>query len=140
MDGIFRPSSLIIIALYYGHTLTVPTAPPTNIKVHPFNTTSAFLSWRPPLAKHRNGITREYIVELVKLNTTIMFQYTTQDPYLLINNLEPDKVYMSRIAAITVGRGPYSESVITTTHLLTDNDHISISENDHCGNTNNYVQ
>ena len=98
----------------------MPTTPPINIEVHPSNTTSVFLFWRPPLAEHQNGIIREYDTEIFELNTTTKFMYTTQDPFLLINNLDPDKVYMCRIAAITTAKGPYSELV-------------TITENDHCG-------
>ena len=96
------------MAWYY---FAAPTTPPTNIEVYFLNDTSVFLSWRPPSAEYRNGIARGYDIEVVDLNTTTTFVYTTQDPNLLINNLDPDKVYMCRIAAITIGKGPYSELV-----------------------------
>ena len=37
--------------------------------------------------------------------------YTAQEPYLLINNLNQNKVYMCRVAAMTVSKGPYSEVI-----------------------------
>lgn len=44
-----------------------------------------------------------------EVNTTEVFEYTTQDPYLLINNLQPETMYTCRIAAVTVAEGPLSE-------------------------------
>ena len=39
-----------------------------------------------------------------------MSEYTTPDPYLLIDDLEPDVTYTFRVAAYTVGgKGPFSE-------------------------------
>ena len=37
--------------------------------------------------------------------------YTIQDPYVLIDNLDPNTVYVCRIAAVTTGKGPYSEMI-----------------------------
>ena len=37
--------------------------------------------------------------------------YTAQEPYLLIDNLNQNKVYMCRVAAMTVSKGPYSEVI-----------------------------
>ena len=105
--------------MYYYNA--APTTPPANIKVHSFNATSVFLSWRPPLSKHYNRIIWEYDIEIFELNTTTKFMYTTQDPFMLINNLDPDKVYMCRIAAITTAKGPYSEFL--TINLFSENDH-----------------
>ena len=42
-----------------------------------------------------------------EVNTTEVFEYTTQDPYLLINNLQPETMYTCRIAAVTVEEGPF---------------------------------
>ena len=93
--------------------LVAPTAAPTNIEVHQLNfinSTSIFLSWRPPLAHYQNGIIRDYHVELSQTaSVEAEFQYITQDHYLLMNNLQPFAEYTCRVAAYTVGRGPFSE-------------------------------
>ena len=62
-----------------------------------------------------------YYVEIVEVNTTTGFEYTTQDAYLFINDLQSDIVYTCRIAAFTVGRGPLSEK-ITISILSSDSD------------------
>lgn len=82
------------------------------MKVHPLNSTSLFLSWRPPTPEHRNGVIRYYVVELTEVNTSVAIEYTTEDPHLLIDRLEPDVVYSCGVAAITVEKGPLSESSI----------------------------
>ena len=92
------------------HIHVAPTAPPTNIEAHQLNSTSVFLLWRPPLAEYRNGVIQSYYVKFIEVNSTEAdFQYTTQDQHLLIDNLHPDVMYTCRVAAYTVGRGPYSE-------------------------------
>ena len=93
------------------HSLA-PTASPTTIEAHKFNSTSVFLSWRPPLAQYWNGIIQGYHVNFTQANRTNSDseEYTTVVPYLLINNLEPGVMYTFRVAAYTVGgKGPFSE-------------------------------
>lgn len=110
-------SCYIIYIIAYSWNInnyfSAPTAPPTEIEVHKFNSTSIFLSWRPPLAQDQNGIIQGYHINFTQDNTTEVFEeseYTTVDPYLLINNLEPDVTYTFRVAAYTVGgKGPFSE-------------------------------
>ena len=113
---------------------SAPTAPPTEIEVRKFNSTSIFLSWRPPLAQDQNGIIQGYHINFTQENTTEVFEeseYTTVDPYLLINNLEPDVTYTFRVAAYTVGgKGPFSElmEIILTSESL---DFCGMSEHIH---------
>lgn len=89
--------------------IVAPTAAPTNIEVHQLNSTSVFLSWRPPLAEYQNGIIQSYLV--VANSNDTYFEYTTQDAYLLMDNLQPVVLYSCMIAAFTVGRGPFSEQL-----------------------------
>ena len=89
--------------------IAAPAAPPTHIEVHLLNnSTTVFLSWRPPTAEHRNGIVRWYYVELTEVKTSQHFMYTTQDPHLLVNSLQPAAMYAFRIAAYTIGKGPFT--------------------------------
>ena len=98
------------LLLYF---LSAPAAPPTSIEVHTLiNSTSTFLSWRPPLTQYRNGIIRRYHVEIVTVNTTVELNYTTEDPYLFISDLEQCVQYTCRVAAFTVDIGPFSELYI----------------------------
>ena len=85
-----------------------PAAPPTSVKAH-ILINSTFLSWKPPLLQYRNGILQKYLIEILRDNTTVELNYTTEDPYLFINDLEQDVQYTCRVAAYTVDIGPFSE-------------------------------
>ena len=102
---------MIVYDIMFNTTLTcisAPTAVPTGIEARQLNSTSVLLSWRPPLAQYQNGIIRSYYVELNSTDEA-RFQHTTQDQYLLVDNLQPYTIYGCRVAAYTVGRGPLSE-------------------------------
>ena len=72
-----------------------------------------FLSWRPPLIQYQNGVIQSYIIEFTQVNSTEAWaQYTTQEEYLLIDSLQPNTMYAYRVAAYTVGRGPFSETLM----------------------------
>lgn len=101
-------SCLTIILLY---TSIVPSSYPTNIETYSLNSTSLFLTWTPPLEKYRNGIIRDYHVQLVEVNTTTELNYTTHEPHLIINDLKQDVTYTCKIAAITTGPGPFSKPI-----------------------------
>ena len=64
----------------------------------------------PPLAQYQNGIIRMYYIKFTPVNSTgTWFQLTVQNQYLLIDNLQSYGMYACRVAAYTVGRGPFSE-------------------------------
>ena len=87
-----------------------PTATPTELEAYQLNSTSVFLSWKPPLIEYQNGIIRGYYVELNSTdNAESPYTLSTQDQHLLLDSLQPDTVYICRVAAYTVGRGPFSE-------------------------------
>ena len=103
----------IYIMLLLRTIIIAPTTVPIDIETYQLNSTSVFLSWRPPLVQYQNGIIRSYFVEFTLVNSTeAWFQYTTQDQHLLIDNLEPNTMYACRVAAYTVGRGPFSEPLM----------------------------
>ena len=100
--------------MFLLRTATAPTAAPIDTETYQLNSTSVFLLWRPPLAQYQNGIIRGYFIEFTLVNSTeAWFQYTTQDQHLLIiDNLEPNTMYVCRVAAYTIGRGPFSEPLM----------------------------
>ena len=73
------------------------------------NYSSVLIFWHAPPNEHQNGIIREYRVELSNNNTTV--SYTTEGPFLLVGNLKPNINYSCSIAAYTIMRGPFSETV-----------------------------
>ena len=99
------------IVILYILPFLAPAAPPTSVKAHTL-VNSTFLSWRPPLTQYRNGIIQKYYIEILRVNTTVGFNYTTEEPYLFISDLEQDVQYTCRVAAFTVDIGPFSELFI----------------------------
>ena len=67
------------------------------------------LFWQAPPTEHQNGIIREYHVELSNNSTSI--NYTTEGPFLLLDNLKPNTDYNCSIAAYTIMRGPFSQPI-----------------------------
>ena len=54
----------------------------------------------------------------MEVNTARELNYTAKEAYCFINDLSRDRVYTCRIAAYTVGLGPYSEIVHITLNQL----------------------
>ena len=77
-----------------------------------------FLFWQAPPTEHQNGIIREYHVEVMENSTSgTHFNYITESPYLLVDNLIPEHDYICTIAAYSTRKGPYSQPIIVTLNL-----------------------
>ena len=73
------------------------------------------ISWNPPGYNDQNGLIIYYNVSLVEVETGSIFQYTSYTTTLTIQSLHPAYTYQYRIAAYTVGLGPYSDPINITT-------------------------
>ena len=97
--------------LLYDHLVTAPTAPPSNPYVTPNNSTSFTFSWGLPPADKINGIIRHYIIEITEHETQSMSQYQATSTEITLQSLHPHYTYMCRVAAETVGIGPYTSNI-----------------------------
>ena len=88
-----------------------PTGPPLHVSRSPLNSTTLLLSWQPPLSQHRNGVIREYRVNITEVESGRHFQNTTTTTSITIPFLHPYYNYLCSIAAYTVGIGPFSSAV-----------------------------
>lgn len=93
---------------------------PTRIQALLLNDTSLLISWHSPDALHTNGIIEEYHVQVTDHYDDASFQashvtFTTEDTYLLINNLRPDSQYTFRVAAYAGERGQFSQPLTIST-------------------------
>ena len=90
----------------------VPTGPPLNISVIPLNSTSLYVTWKPPQGELQNGIITSYSVQLfeVETSTTQIINYVT-GLSVVVNNLRSNYMYQVQVAAVTTGLGPYSVTV-----------------------------
>ena len=58
---------IIIQYLYNKLLIIVPSTPPQNVTVIAINSTSIFVSWKPPIATDQNGVITSYNVSVIDL-------------------------------------------------------------------------
>ena len=95
--------------------IIAPTAPPTNISWIMLNRSSVLLFWHAPPIEHQNGIIQGYHIELSRDNESV--HYTTEGPYLVVDNLLQDSDYNCSVAAYTIMMGSFSEPIIISLRL-----------------------
>ena len=91
--------------------VTAPTAPPSNPHVAPNNSTSLTFSWSPPPADKINGNIRRYVTEITEHETQSTSQYLSTTTAVTLHYLHPHYSYVCRVAAETIGIGPYTSNV-----------------------------
>ena len=109
----------LLVKYYYNTSDTVPTAPPQNTAGDVLNSTTISISWEAPPPEEQNGIIQQYIIYLLEIPTNMNFTYQPEREHreLVIDSLHPDYDYECSVAAETiVGRGPFSDPFIITTH------------------------
>ena len=105
-----------------------PSAAPEEILVSIVSSTVLQIEWDPPRFEDRNGIIREYIINITEINTGNSWQQArgngteTGDFWhqtvgnntvtTFIDSLHPFYLYSFSIAARTIALGPFSASVI----------------------------
>ena len=82
------------------------------------NATAIFLSWEAPPSESRNGIIRQYIIELhvAALYDNITVTVPSMERSVTLTNLHPYTLYECRVAAETVLVGPPSSAQHARTH------------------------
>ena len=98
---------LIISVCYHVQcyfNFTAPSAAPSSIRHETLSPTSIRVWWTPPSVQYRNGIITSYHLEL---NDTAGLRTTTETSHV-VHNLRPSYTYGYRVAAFTVGLGPFT--------------------------------
>ncbi len=65
-------------------------------------------SWIPPPYEHQNGDILGYRVNLTEVATGKTVTYSSVSTSLVIESLHPDYAYEWRVAAVTIGVGPFT--------------------------------
>ena len=95
---------------------SAPSVPPNRVSAVSSNSTSIHLSWNPPPVEQQNGEIDFYIVVCIELNTgATLSRHRTEMTDTTITGLHPYYTYRCNVSAITVGEGPFSDSVEVTT-------------------------
>ena len=86
----------------------VPSKSPTVVSVMAIDPSTLSLSWNPLSSFDANGIVQEYIVNVSTQESLDHYQYISINTSLTLTDLHPYYTYTVYIAAVTIGRGPFS--------------------------------
>lgn len=117
--GGYGPKAVIMVTTNEGP----PSAPPTSIKLALVKAVEVLITWKPPISETLNGVLRSYIIEWRRISDGNVSNITlngSQNSYN-ISNLKPFTEYKIRIAAQTVGKGPFSAWEIIKTNETSKN-------------------
>ncbi len=96
-----------------------PSQPPFNLSLVVLSPSVVDLTWLPPAFKDRNGIIRQYWIQISEKNNseapfTSFRELQEESPPVIMENLHPSYQYQLRVSAVTVDRGPSSEYIAWT--------------------------
>ncbi|XP_019861767.1 PREDICTED: uncharacterized protein LOC109590287 [Amphimedon queenslandica] len=91
---------------------TAPTGVPTSLSLlQPINN----LTWNEVDCSRRNGLITGYTVMIS--NSSITYNLTSTERYIILNDLVFDTVYIISVAAVnSAGRGPFSDPIALLLH------------------------
>ena len=88
-----------------------PSLPPQNVTVIAVNATSILMTWRPPIKEGQNGFIQAYSINVTGIHTQEDFTISVNSTEATVGNLKPFLSYHFTLAAVTIGRGPFSKPV-----------------------------
>ena len=91
---------------------TVPRVAPDNFTVSVVSATALFASWEGVFTPV--GDVRDYIIRLREVDTGLVFEVRSALTSITIP-VHPDYTYVCSVAAVTVGRGPFSSEISVQT-------------------------
>ena len=89
----------------------VPETAPLQFRVEATDSRTLVLSWEAPNPEDRNGIIKQYTVNVTELDTGTLTQLVTNDTTITAFSQHPYYTYSCVVAAETsVGLGPFTSS------------------------------
>ncbi len=85
-----------------------PSAPPQGLSGNALGPTQISLSWSPPPAIDINGVLLYYDIAVTELETGQQWVESSTEQQLTVAALHQYYNYQFAVAALTIGRGPYS--------------------------------
>ena len=79
------------------------------------SSTEIDISWYPPRSENRNGIIRQYLVNITTIISGDTLQLITVDTNATVRSLHPFYSYSITVAAETILLGPFTTPVIVET-------------------------
>ena len=99
----------------YNFPLSEPDGPPQNLNGTALNSTSIYLSWGSPPSEQKNGIVRQYLVNITETETGDEIRLSTADTAITVSGLHPFYHYECIVSAVTIGAGPYTSPLTIQT-------------------------
>ena len=98
-------------------SLTAPSGPPLNSTAVTSTITSTgfSLQWSEPAIDEQNGIIKYYVIRVTELETGNTFENTSNSTSFSYFSLHPYYTYQCKVAAYTVGLGPFTNVISVTT-------------------------
>ena len=90
----------------------MPSSAPVRLQCDALNSTTIQVQWEPPSLADQNGMIHSYYLNISATETGSFFQLTSKTNVLNISGLHPYYTYSLSVAAVTIGRGPYSSVFI----------------------------
>lgn len=99
---------MLVLQCFYFYI--APSGVPQSVEAVAVSSTSIRLTWNPPLAENQNGQIRSYHINVSAVEDGEMMYFETDgfSTIFILNSLHPYYLYNIRIAAFTVGMGPYT--------------------------------
>lgn len=104
----------IIRSLLYFN-IVAPIGRPDEVNVTAVSSGSVSLIWLPPPSLLRNGVIREYRINLTEVDTGRELVFYSSTASITITSLHPFYTYVCYVSAFTVDYGPYSERFLFST-------------------------
>lgn len=94
---------------------TAPAGAPLNPSAAIIDSRTLSFMWEEPLEELRNGIIRQYHINITEVDTGRQFQIVSSTTSTSVSSLHPHYTYRWAVSAFTIGGGPFSQFQITTT-------------------------
>ena len=86
-----------------------------NVTATVVDSQTIIVTWEPSQANVQNGIIQNYTVAVLEQQTSSSFTLVSTVAAITVSDLHPSYDYTVQVAAVTVGTGPFSDMVTTTT-------------------------
>ena len=100
----FRDSYLMKNVCFFA----APSASPVMTSSASVTSNGFTINWAPPGSEFQNGVILHYVIQIYVVETGTTLQYTSTSTSFTLQSLHPAYTYQCRIAAYTVGLGPFS--------------------------------
>ena len=106
------PRTLFTTTVYQNcrrSSFVLSSSAPVSLNKTTISPRNVVLKWEPPPPEDRNGLIVAYYLNITKLGSNVVQQFTTSNISITINNLKPYTYYSCIVSAATsAGISPYS--------------------------------